>query len=141
MKKRGYTLVELIAVMSIIAILATVSITGVSSIINIKNNMELDSVTYEIRQLLSMAKKYCRTNRLDGKIIIIQNDNKITFNANGIIKSVNMPEGIKIKKSYSININKEGYITDSLTITIIGYKGEYNEISIGVGNDIITVKD
>lgn len=140
MKSKGFTLVEIISVLAIIGILATVGSIGSKFFIKLKTDMELESCTYEMRQLLTMAKKYCRTNEISGKINIVQYDSEIIFNASKNIKTIILPENIKITSNYNIEINEEGYINNAITIIIIGYKGKHKEISIGVGNDIISIK-
>lgn len=83
-----------------------------------------------------------------GDIIIDKYGKSIKFRVSdinhGITKEIEMDKDIKITSKFNSNnieVNEEGFIKTSGTINIL-YKDEYKkEIKIGVGNDIIGVKE
>lgn len=151
MKKQGYTLIEVITVLSIMIVLIGGGATIVSSLKHIKNDVEVENVVYEIYNILSYAKSYCRRNLCDGKIIIDMQKNSVLFRYreydNGYrdvtVRNEKFPSNIKISsnfKSGTINVSELGYLKNSGTI-LIKYGKKYKEISIAVGNDITNIKD
>ena len=148
MKRKGYTLIELIVVLSIMSILSTLAIGGGMYFKDKGEVLTFENSIYEVKSLLSFAKSYCRKNKIEGDILIDKNGESITFNVNnknhGIIKKITLNKDIKVGSNFKsgINkINKEGFITGAGTITL-NYKNiKVVKITISVGNDIIRVND
>ncbi|MGL5085498.1 MAG: type II secretion system protein [Clostridium sp.] len=144
MKKKGYTLIELIAVMSILAILLGSGFTIVSVMRQLKEDAEFQCVVGEISSILSYGKSYCRKYRTDGEITIDTYANKITFrNTKLIIKSVKLPDKVVVAvrgvNSTIINVNEEGYLKKACNIEVT-YGKRQKVITIAVGVDKVTVK-
>ncbi|MGL5354642.1 MAG: type II secretion system protein, partial [Clostridium sp.] len=108
MKKRGYTLIELVAVMAILSILLGSGFTIVSIMRNLKNEVEFDYSIGEISNILSYGKAYCRKNNTSGEIIIDSVGNTISFKNNRTI--VRIAE-IKGESTISTSINGSNIIT------------------------------
>lgn len=149
-KKRGYTLIELVAVIAILAILLGSGFTIVKMLNNIKNEVELESSVYEVNNILSYAKAYCRKNFCEGEILIDTAENSILFqykvdgNKKVLVKSEKLPGNIKISapkiNMNIINISNMGYLKNAGTI-LINSGVNQKSITIAVGNDFINAKD
>lgn len=147
-RKKGYTLIELVAVIAILAILLGSGFTMVGILKKMKSEVELESAVYEVSSILSYAKAYCRKNSYEGVVVIDVVRNSIIFkykvgNTSSVtVKSENLPNNIKIF-SYGINIidvSNVGYLKNAGTI-LINSGRKQKHITIAVGNDLITVKD
>lgn len=148
-RTKGYTLIELIAVMAILAILLGSGFTIINMINNLKNEVELESAVYEVSSILSYAKAYCRKNSYEGEILIDSAKNSIMFNHKSernnkvLVQNKKISNNTKIAFSaniMSINIDNMGYLKDAGAILISD--GVYwVKITVAVGNDIITIQD
>ena len=148
-RRKGYTLIELVAVMAILAILLGSGVTIVQMLNNIKNEVELESAAYEVSSILSYAKAYCRKNSYEGEILIDSAKNSIMFNHKSernnkvLVQNKKISNNTKIAFSadiMSINIDNKGYLKDAGSILING--GDYQvKITIAVGHDLITIQD
>lgn len=147
MRKEGYTLIELIIVLSIITLLSTVGFGGVKYFKDKIESLKLQNNVYEVRGLLSFAKSYCRKNEVVGNIAISKNKKDVVFEViernHQLTKILNLDDNIKVTSNFQNginNINKEGFIKTAGTITL-SYKDKLIEIKVSVGNDIIRVND
>ncbi|MDV4152542.1 type II secretion system protein [Clostridium sp. AL.422] len=148
--KKGYTLIELIIVLSIITILASISIINVGRFREKFENIELNNLATEVKSLLSFGKSYCRKNKVPGKIIVGADRKTITFevtnNSYETSKSIKLKDSMDIGSNFNSsgniktnenNINDEGFIKSAGTITITNGYNKRIEITVSVGNDII----
>lgn len=148
--KKGYTLIELIIVLSISTLLFSISVTNIVKFKENMNNVEFENTAVEVKALLSFAKTYCRKNKVPGQIIIGSDRKTITFQVTDrnfpINKSIKLKDNIEIGsnftsstdiKSDSNNISDEGYIKSAGTIVITNDKNKVIRITISVGSDII----
>lgn len=152
MKKKGYTLIELVVVMAILVILLGSGFTIINILKNIKSEVEVEDEIYEVHSILSYAKAYCRKNLCDGEVVIDTVKNSIVFkyrdknNINNKLvgKSEKFPENIKISANFKpinlVNVSNMGYLKNSGTIFINDGEKQY-KITIAVGNDIVTFKE
>lgn len=151
MKKKGYTLIELIAVMAIMIILIGSGFTIISSLKYIKDDVEIDNVIYEIYDVLSYAKAYCRRNFQEGEVLIdtqkrtiqfryIDNSSSIKTN---IIREEKFPKYVDVHTNpgfFKIEVSDLGYLKKAGSIFVsIGKKEKI--ITIAVGNDITNIID
>lgn len=144
MMKRGYTLIELIAVMSILAILLGSGFTIVSIVSALKIEVEFEDDIGEISSILSYGKAYCRKNNTSGEIIIDTAGKKVSFrDTKKIIKTADLSEIVRVTfngtSSSIININEEGYLKKACNIEVKNGK-KRKVITIAVGADKVTVK-
>ena len=148
MKKRGFTLIELIVVLSIITILFTFSYGFIKSFKNREEKLTIDSSVYEIKALLSYSKSYCRKNKVSGKVVIDKNRKYVSFTVSNsyspITRTVKMDSDIQVGSNFSLGyteINEEGFIKNSGTIKLSYNDKVFKEIRIGAGNDIIGINE
>ncbi|MGG7058670.1 pilus assembly FimT family protein [Clostridium nigeriense] len=148
--KKGYTLIELIIVLSIIAVIS--SITTIN-IVKFKEKMEIiefNSVANEVKSLLSFGKAYCRKNKVSGQILVGNNRKTITFEVTNkdfpITKTIKLNKDIEVGSNFKVsssitsdnnNITDEGYIKSAGTITLTHKSNKRINITVSVGNDII----
>jgi len=144
MKKDGFTLIETMASIFILAILFSVGISESKFGNNLAYGMEKTAYVYEIQNILSYGKAVCKEKNKYGKIVIDSSKNEIRFieGWDNIEKIVKLPEEIIIINRYkSIQITSEGKIAQGVTIELIDKYREEQDITIGVGVDLITIKD
>ena len=148
--KRGYTLIEVIIVLSIISLFSSITVINVGKFKDKMDDIEFKNVGYEIKSLLSFGKSYCRKNRVAGKIIV-GNDRKtikfeVTNSSFPISKTIKLNDDMEIGSNFNSasdikkdenNINDEGFIKSAGTIILINKNNKRIEITISVGNDII----
>lgn len=148
MRKGGYTLIELIIVLSIISLLASVGFSGGKYFKNKTESLKLQNNVYEVKSLLSFAKSYCRKNKVIGNIIISKNKKDVAFEVTdrnyNFKKMLVLDDDTYVASNFQDGTNKvnsEGFITKAGTITLSYKNNKFVEISISVGNDIIRVKE
>lgn len=150
-KKKGYTLIELISVIAIMVILIGSGFTVVSSLKHIKDDVEIDNVVYEIYDVLSYAKAYCRRNFYEGEVLIDTQKRTIKFSyidnstsiKTNIIREEKFPKYVDVHtkpERFNIGVSSMGYLKKSGSIFVsIGKKEKI--ITIAVGNDITNIID
>lgn len=149
--KKGYTLIELIVVLSIIAIFSSIVVVNIVKVKERLEDIEFKNLEVEVKSLLSFGKAYCRKNKVPGQIII-GSDRKIikfvvTDRYSPITKVINLDNDIEVGSNLRVsenlkqdanNISDEGFIKSAGTITITNSsKTKRIDITISVGNDII----
>lgn len=149
--KKGFTIIELIVVLSIIAIFSSIVIINVGKVKEKLDDIEFKNLEAEVKSLLSFGKAYCRKNKVPGKIIIGLERKSIEFAVTDsrapIKKVLNLSNGFEVGSNLMVsenlkedanNISDEGFIKSAGTITIINKsKTKSINITISVGNDII----
>ena len=146
MKKCGFTLIETVVSMFILTILFSTGV-SLSEIGNkLSHDMENTAYVYEIQNLLTYGKAVCMETNKSGKIIVNSSENNIYFidawdNVESK-KNVDLPKEIRIlAKNKSMKIDRDGKITQGNTITLLNNYGERQDITVGVGVDLIDIKD
>jgi len=143
-KKDGFTLIETTVSIFILTILLSVGMSQSTFGNNLAYSMEKAACVYEIQNILSYGKAVCKEKNKYGKIVIDSSKNEIRFieGWDDIEKIVKLPtEIIIINKYKSIQITSEGKIAQGITIELIDKYRERQDITIGVGVDLITIKD
>lgn len=148
--KKGYTLVELIIVLSIITLFSSITMINVVKVKERMDNIEFNNLANEVKSLLSYGKSYCRKNKVPGKIIVGSDRKTITFqvtnSSSPITKTIKLNNNMEIGSNFNSsgdikkdenNINDEGFIKSAGTIVLSNKNKKRIEITVSVGNDII----
>jgi len=144
MKKYGFTLIETVVSIFILTILFSVGLSLSKLGINISKDVENTGYIYEIQNVLSYGKAVCRDKNKYGKITVKSNTNEIRFveGWDNIEKIIKLPKEIKIiSNDISVLITPNGKISKGNTIKLIDKEGQRQDITIGVGVDLIVIKD
>ena len=144
MKTYGFTLIETVVSIFIITILFSVGISLSKFGSNLSHDMENTAYVYEIQNLLSYGKAVCMEKNKYGKITVKSSENKLRFieGWDNIEKIINLPKEIKIiSNDISVLITPDGRISQGNTIKLIDKYGQRQDITIGVGVDLIVIKD
>ena len=144
MKTYGFTLIETVVSIFIITILFSVGISLSKFGNDLSYNMENTAYVYEIQNVLSYGKAVCMDQNKCGEITVKSNANEIRFigGEGKIEKVINLPKEIKIiSNDVCILITQSGKISKGNTIKLVDNYGEKQTITIGVGVDLIVIKE
>lgn len=144
MKKQGFTLLEIIISIFILIILFSVGVALNKWSKSLSLDIRYTGYTYEMQNLLSYGKAVCREKNKYGKITVKANKNEIRFveGWDGIEKVINLPKDIQIiSEDISMLVTPDGKISKGGTIKIKDKNGERQDITIGVGVDLIVIKN
>ena len=144
MKKYGFTLIETVVSIFILSILFSIGVSLSKFGNTLLRDMENKSYVYEIQNLLSYGKAVCKEKNKYGKITVKSSENEIRFieGWDNIEKIINVPKEIKIiSNDISVLITPDGKISQGNTIKLIDKYGQRQDITIGVGVDLIVIKD
>ena len=144
MKKYGFTLIETVVSIFILTFLFSIgmSISKLGS--DLSHDMKNTSYVYEIQNLLSYGKAVCKDKNKYGKITVKSSENEISFieGWDNIEKIIKLPQEIKIiNNDISVLITSSGKISQGNTIKLIDKYGQRQDITIGVGVDLIVIKE
>ena len=143
MKKRGYTLLELIIVMAILVVLMPAAVKG-SSVYNLIDNITVHSLKSDIANLISFAKHYSyntgNTGRLEidnikGEISFVDTKNELTKNT---IAKVTLQKGYDFLERFNISVSNKGVVSGD-SIIFKSLSGEYHKVTISVGIDFVNI--
>lgn len=148
--KKGYTIIELIIVLSIISLISSIAIVNVSKAKENLEIIEFNNVASEVKSLLSFAKSYCRKNKVPGQILVGLDRKTITFEVSqakfAITKKIILGKNIEVGSNFKVsssltsnnnNITEEGFIKSAGTILLTYKNSKKIKLTISVGNDII----
>jgi len=145
--KAGYTLIEVICVVSIVIITASLGIKVVKGYNGLKSQMECKYVNSQILNFINNSRDYCKGRNLEGKIFADASLNRLIFykGLNSYIDEFYLPQGFKL---YPINnvhgeigIDQDGMILDACKIEYLNLKkGPLHEITICVGTFNVKIK-
>ena len=137
--KKGFTLVELIVVLSLILIISSFSFVSLNSFLETKNNIKTKEFLYEVEDMLTYGRSYCMNNDISGRFNMIENKNtqELIFEiGKGVIRKVEYDKTLEVYEknkvyplSIVINIESNGSIK-SKTIYLINKNNEKYKISI-----------
>lgn len=142
MNKKGFTLIEVIASLSIILIIFSLTFSAKTIHSTISNEIQCKSALYDVENLITFSKAYCKKNKTIGKIQVDNMKNKITLSSEGrkVIKKVYLPKEIKINGcNICMKVNSNGLINKGNTIEFKDDKNNLYKITIAAGIDYITV--
>ena len=82
MKKRGFTLIELIVYLAIAAIITSVAVTTIASVDNFRIEYTNKICQKEIALFIHRARMHCYASGVDGSINLDVQNNKLIFSSN-----------------------------------------------------------
>lgn len=82
MKKKGFTLIELIVYLAIAAIITTVAVTSIASVNNFRIEYTNKICQKEMALFIHRARMYCYANRVNGIINLDVSENRLIFSSN-----------------------------------------------------------
>ena len=144
MKKYGFTLIETVVSIFILTFLFSIGISLSKLGSDLSHDMDNTAYVYEIQNLLSYGKAVCKDKNKYGKITVKSSENEISFieGWDNIEKIIKLPQEIKIiNNDISVLITSSGKISQGNTIKLIDKYGQRQDITIGVGVDLIVIKE
>lgn len=144
MRKYGFTLIEIVVSIFILTILFSLCLSLSKFKKNLSDDIENTGYIYEIQNLLSYGKAVCKEKNKYGKITVKASENEIRFieGLDNIEKIIKLPKEIKIiNNDISVLITPDGKISKGNTIKLIDECRRRQDITIGVGVDLIVIKD
>lgn len=145
MKKKGFTLIEVIVVISIITTLFGYSLISFKSFSNVENDVDVQIFGNTLVNFIINSKKYCRDNNVSGYIYFITNINTAQLCCNTkLISSIKLPKSfsdlsVNIKGG-KIFIDNKGFSGDACTIKFKDKKGGMHYTTICVGSSYVEFK-
>lgn len=139
--KKGFTLIEIIAVLSILSIIFTFSASSIVYYKKINRDIEIENFLASFKHLITEGKINAIDSQANLKIKIENSTKKIRL-MNGIneINSINMPDYIQLNRNGIIDITSEGHAKSDTTILDNIKDKEKYFISIRVGVDYINIE-
>lgn len=143
MKKNGFTLIEIVIVLSILSCILCASALSYKFIKNIENEQNVVMSIRNIDDMLTSARLYCLKNNQEGTILIEPKADKYLFylNKTGYAKPIRVEKLMgnvhfyctSEQVQWEIKINNQGVPTAG-TIVLIDNNKKCYKIAIGVGN-------
>jgi len=146
MKNKGYTLIELIAVMAIIAILLTSYGIGIKWYKSCLNRIDTSYTQDSILIFITNSKHYCREKGSRGYISFDIVDNEMIFFCDGKCRDkFQLPSELSLYGTNlmdnKIHIDNTGFTSDACTIKFKDREGKLHNITLCVGTAYVEIKD
>lgn len=143
-KKKGFTFIELIMVLSILAILFSYSLVSLSGYNQLQNKIDVDLFSNNIINFINRSKSYCRDNQSGGYIYFDIINKRISLNCDGHeVYNLNVPQGFTlnmVRSTNKIKIDNLGVSADACSIKFKDRKGEYHCLTMCVGTAYVEIK-
>ena len=145
--RRGFTLIEMILVLSIMSIIGGCSVVSLRYYKTVKNKVDADYVCNAVVSFINNSKMYCRENSCSAIITFDMPRNEMKLD-NGI-KTVSKLTFLNKISSYQITgrrkggdivIDNKGYSNDSCTITLNDNNLIEHIITMRVGSEYVKIK-
>ena len=143
---RGFTLIEIMLVMSIMGIIGGCSVVSVRYYKTMKNKVEVDYYRNAVVSFINNSKMYCRQNSCSATITfdIIGNEMKLHANTKLINKlilsdKVTLCEVIGRRSNSDIVNDDKGYSNDSCTIILKDNNSVEHTITMRVGTAYVKI--
>lgn len=147
MTRKGFCLIEILAVMAIIVVLSGTASVVANNYYKLKNELEVKNFDYSILNMFNYARFYCKNKECAGQIYIIEGKNNISFYEGVNLKSrLQVPKCFCITKNdvqnieHIISIDKNGQICNACSIEYKDRTGKTHLITIGVGSFYVDIK-
>lgn len=147
MKNRGFTLIEILVVMSIVSIISTIIFLEMKSYKSFKNDLDVKYFNNEIVYFIGQGRHNCILNECLGEIMVDENKNTVKFYGNSVLKDrLDVPAGFNMtlinvtSGDNMIHIENTGVITTPCSLNYIDRNGIVHSITIGVGTANVEIK-
>ena len=143
-KKRGFTLIEMIIVVSIMSIIGGCSVISVQYYKTIKNKIDADYYCNAVVSFINNSKMYCRENTCSAVITFDIPGNQMMLHADGMpINNLALSNKITLDNvnvdQSKMGIDNKGYIKEAYTITLKGNNLVKHKITVRVGTEYIKI--
>lgn len=140
-KAKGFTLIELMLVITIMSILLSYSFINLGGLSKLQNDMEIDTFGNTLVNFINNSKDYCRENKMGGYIYLDAETKDIDFRCAGEeIGKLSCPGKVTLSTSYKIKISNRG-MAESCTIRFKDKEGKIYHTTICVGTSYVDFKD
>lgn len=141
MRKKGFTLIELITVLCIMGIIICISFPSIKYYLSLKEKKELDYYAEITLDFVNNSKMICKSQDKSGVVNYIRNDNSLNLYLNGdLYKKVKYPKNIYINTKRII-VKSSGALDNGLTLVLKNNKGEFKKITYNVYTDYGKIKE
>ncbi|APC41030.1 type II secretion system protein [Clostridium estertheticum] len=144
--RRGFTLIEMILVLSIMGIIGGTSVVSVRYYNTIKNKVDADYSCNAIVSFINNSKMYCRENSCSGIITfdVLRNEIKLhdgttEINKLSLSNKIKLYEVIGRRSDNDIVSDDKGYSNDSCTIILKDNNLIEHRITMRVGTAYVKI--
>ncbi|MBW9151882.1 type II secretion system protein [Clostridium estertheticum] len=144
--RRGFTLIEIILVLSIMGIIGGASVVSVRYYNTIKNKVDADYSCNAIVSFINNSKMYCRENSCSGSITfdVLRNEIKLhdgttEINKLSLFNKIKLYEVIGRRSDNDIVSDDKGYSNDSCTIILKDNNLIEHRITMRVGTAYVKI--
>ncbi|MFD3157408.1 type II secretion system protein [Haloimpatiens sp. FM7330] len=143
LKKKGFTLIEVIVAISILGCIVCIGSIGIKNIGKFNKSTKIHYYHNKIASYINCCREYCKTNCIDGKVIYDEEHNefkfKIAFDEISLLKLSNEIKCSTNLSEDTLIIARDGVCSNCGTITI-KILPQTRDITICVGSDYVRVK-
>ncbi|MCY6483739.1 type II secretion system protein [Clostridium aestuarii] len=148
-KRKGFTLLEVVIVLSIIGLIGSFTVVNYYKIYNNSiNDLNTDLCNNSILHMINDSKLYCRNISKHGHLLFNHNDNTIIFHCNSKkIQTYNFPKGFKLEYLNTadgvqlIRIDEFGNTSNACSIKFTDMKGEIHKVTLRVATNYVEIKE
>lgn len=142
MKKRGFTLIELVVVLCILSCIMSISTLSYKFIKKVQDEQNVELSIRDIDDTITFARLYCLKNKSEGNILFDKQTGEYYFfigrGGSNLIRKEKINGPIKFcgntfPCAWQIRINSYGVVSAG-TISLMDNNKKLYEISVGVGN-------
>ncbi len=143
--KKGFTLIEIMILISLCMIVFTISFTKLSGYNKIRNNIAIDETGISIVNFINNCRDICRKEKKQGYIIYNTKKNNMSFSIDRkCVKDLNFPDEVSIdfinSKGGKIVIDNRGFTSNACTLRFKDNKGKIHKVTICVGSAHVEFK-
>lgn len=146
LKQKGFSLIELLAVLSIFSILLGIALVNFTQYNKNLMNMDVDIYKNSLLSFINSAKQYCREKNKEGTITIDLYRSEMEFRVEGEkIDELITPSRVKLYDTTAaqskLQIEADGMTASACSIWFKDEKGGLYKISIYVGTAYVEIKE
>jgi len=142
--KKGFTLIEIIVVLSIISIILLISFPTVTMFNSLKTKIKMEHAVSSTVEFINGCKSFSRNKGASTTLYRYENNKLSLYLGGKLIKTIELPDeviysGFNPTRGY-VEFDKFGYTSDSCTISIQNEYKEVRSITIKVGTAYVSEK-